>query len=260
MALPSLGASLSRSPLRGAFRLVAWGDVTRSDAQRRRPPNRDALRRATKREFSHFRLWSRPTTPTDHEAELQPIAKTCLVSGCSRPVRSNGICEAHRSQARRAGLKPSTTPPETLGRLEVAPDPAHVRVAALLRPLEPTKTPDVPTYSAVVKAARSWSLRAVQILGEIASDPEQRGADRVKAAAELLDRALGKAPQHLDVSTDLPAKLLTDDALRAAAAEILARVPQGALIEAQRVEPTAERPAIDAEMVPPSAETDGAVR
>jgi len=79
------------------------------------------------------------------------------------------------------------------------------------------------------------------------ADPKTRPGDRIKAASELLDRGLGKAPQHLDISTDLPAKQLTDEALRLAAAEIVAKLPANAVVEVDAPEGKAEAQTVDAE-------------
>jgi hypothetical protein len=42
--------------------------------------------------------------------------------------------------------------------------------------------------------------RMLNILVEIAEDTEQSGSARVAAADKILDRALGKAPAHVDIS------------------------------------------------------------
>jgi hypothetical protein len=42
--------------------------------------------------------------------------------------------------------------------------------------------------------------RMLNILVEIAEDTEQSGSARVAAAGKILDRALGKAPAHVDIS------------------------------------------------------------
>jgi hypothetical protein len=44
------------------------------------------------------------------------------------------------------------------------------------------------------------AARMLEILVEIAEDTEQSGSARVAAAGKILDRALGKAPAHVDIS------------------------------------------------------------
>ena len=50
------------------------------------------------------------------------------------------------------------------------------------------------------KYALQYAYEALDVLVEVAEDVEAPAAARVSAAAKILDRALGKAPQHLDVS------------------------------------------------------------
>jgi len=164
----------------------------------------------------------------------------------------------HRGRARRAGLDPARLNPAAIAWLSGDATKLEAALEGQRRELAPPAsqnlapaTPDVPTYSNVVRASRVWSLRAVQTLAAIMEDAEVRPEARIKAAEALLDRALGKAPQHLDISTDLPAKQLTDDALRMAAAEILSRLPAGAVLELEPAKPEAEP--IEAEIVEDSS-------
>lgn len=55
-----------------------------------------------------------------------------------------------------------------------------------------------------VKAmAQDYSADAVEVLAQIMSDPEAPPAARVAAADKLLDRAIGKSKQEVEVSTEV---------------------------------------------------------
>ena len=62
----------------------------------------------------------------------------------------------------------------------------------------------------VKEAARAMSIEALDTLGEIMRDPKQTGAARVAAANSILDRAWGKATQHI---TTERVQELTDEEL-----------------------------------------------
>ena len=53
---------------------------------------------------------------------------------------------------------------------------------------------------AYAEQALKHAARMLDILVEIAEDTEQSGSARVAAADKILDRALGKAPAHVDIS------------------------------------------------------------
>jgi hypothetical protein len=53
---------------------------------------------------------------------------------------------------------------------------------------------------AYAEQALKHAARMLDILVEIAEDTEQAGSARVAAADKILDRALGKAPAHVDIS------------------------------------------------------------
>ncbi|MBM0207636.1 hypothetical protein JNW90_35155 [Micromonospora sp. STR1s_5] len=59
--------------------------------------------------------------------------------------------------------------------------------------------------------ARGYSSEAIETLAAIMKDGEQSGAARVSAASVILDRAWGKAPQH--ITTD-PLGDMSDEQLR----------------------------------------------
>ena len=50
------------------------------------------------------------------------------------------------------------------------------------------------------KHALQYAYKALDVLVEIAEDVEAPAAARVSAAGKILDRALGKAPEHVDVT------------------------------------------------------------
>jgi hypothetical protein len=50
------------------------------------------------------------------------------------------------------------------------------------------------------KYALQYAYKALDVLVEVAEDVEAPAAARVSAAAKILDRALGKAPEHVDVT------------------------------------------------------------
>lgn len=50
---------------------------------------------------------------------------------------------------------------------------------------------------------RSNTYKAVKVLAEIATDKSADPAVRVKAASEILDRALGKAPEHVSLDIEM---------------------------------------------------------
>jgi hypothetical protein len=50
------------------------------------------------------------------------------------------------------------------------------------------------------KYALQSAYEALDVLVEVAKDVEAPAAARVSAAAKILDRALGKAPEHVDVT------------------------------------------------------------
>jgi len=88
-----------------------------------------------------------------------------------------------------------------------------------------------PTFFEVVKLARANTPEAITRVVEIMRTAD-RASDRLKAAEIILDRGLGKAPQQVNVDLGLPATQLTDEALRIAAGEILAKLPPGVSVAA----------------------------
>ena len=104
-------------------------------------------------------------------------------------------------------------------------------------------------YFEIIKLARTFSEEAVLKLVHL-----MRGAERediqLAATNALLDRGLGKAPQTVEINVDGPARDLTDQALRIAAQEILARLPEGATIEVEGESKPAQT--LEVEILPPS--------
>ena len=61
------------------------------------------------------------------------------------------------------------------------------------------KSLSVPRWE-FAKKAQQYADRMLAVLVEVAADVEAPAAARVSAAAKILDRALGKAPEHVDVT------------------------------------------------------------
>src|SRR5215207_2178013 len=78
----------------------------------------------------------------------------------------------------------------------------------------PTGRPKLPAE--VREAAMARTVRAIEILGDIMVNESAPEAARIAAADKILDRALGKAPQSLDVNTR------KDDAYDYSIAELVA--------------------------------------
>ena len=78
----------------------------------------------------------------------------------------------------------------------------------------PTGRPKLPAE--VREAAMARTVRAIEILGDIMENESAPEAARIAAADKILDRALGKAPQSLDVNTR------KDDAYDYSIAELVA--------------------------------------
>jgi hypothetical protein len=55
------------------------------------------------------------------------------------------------------------------------------------------------TVAKVRKLARKHTAAAVATLAEVMLNPDEKGAARVAAAKELLDRGHGKAPQTMEI-------------------------------------------------------------
>src|SRR5215204_950433 len=89
-----------------------------------------------------------------------------------------------------------------------------------LRPAQPGEVrnpggrPKLPAE--VREAAMARTVRAIEILGDIMENESAPEAARIAAADKILDRALGKAPQSLDVNTR------KDDAYDYSIAELVA--------------------------------------
>lgn len=52
------------------------------------------------------------------------------------------------------------------------------------------------------RIARENSVPALQMMVDIMRDEKQQSKDRIKAGEIILDRAYGKAPQHIDANFD----------------------------------------------------------
>lgn len=160
----------------------------------------------------------------------------CRVAECNLPPIAYGLCSAHRSRAVRRGWKPKDLDAaqlealaHTVRKITRAADtgvPVNVKIVdgrvTEMRALAPATVAILPVRQArhadIVALARGAATDAIQvIINEMTT--ADRAADRLKAAELLLNRA------ELDINSDIPARLMTDDALRRAAAEILSRVP-----------------------------------
>jgi uncharacterized membrane-anchored protein len=61
----------------------------------------------------------------------------------------------------------------------------------------PKGRPKVPEE--VKELARAYTVEAIETLADVMRDAAQTGGARVSAAATILDRGYGKAPQHMTV-------------------------------------------------------------
>src|SRR5215204_5086930 len=82
-----------------------------------------------------------------------------------------------------------------------SPHPNSLANLRLVQPgqpsLNPGETPEVPAE--VREAAMALTPDAIRVLGEIMNDPKAPPATRVTAADKILDRALGRSAQSVEV-------------------------------------------------------------
>jgi len=111
-----------------------------------------------------------------------------------------------------------------------SPHPNSLANLRLVQPgqpsLNPGERPKVPAE--VREAAMALTPDAIRVLGEIMNDPKAPPATRVTAADKILDRALGRPAQSVEVKgekrTFLSTALLTWSRLPASAAWKVARL------------------------------------
>jgi hypothetical protein len=87
---------------------------------------------------------------------------------------------------------------------------------------------------------RESTYDAVKVLVEVAKDENADTATRVKAAELILDRTLGKAPQHvsLDFQGDVPWKQLMAQAVVGSVEQARALLEEGDVVDGEVVEDT----------------------
>jgi hypothetical protein len=87
---------------------------------------------------------------------------------------------------------------------------------------------------------RESTYDAVKVLVEVAKDENADTAVRVKAAELILDRTLGKAPQHvsLDFQGDVPWKQLMAQAVVGSVEQAKALLEEGDVVDGEVVEDT----------------------
>jgi hypothetical protein len=110
----------------------------------------------------------------------------------------------------RGPLTPDPQPQKARGNTE-ALAPYRIKPGQVLNPSGRPKTP-----AAVREAALALTPAAIRVLGEIMQDKKAPPATRVTAADKILDRALGRPAQTVDVHTT------KHDALAYSIAELVA--------------------------------------
>lgn len=82
-------------------------------------------------------------------------------------------------------------------------------------------------YRTVVDLARKRTVRAIKVLTEIMEDAGADESARVKAAATLLDRGWGRAPQVLEVRRTMKPREMSLEDIRRRRDELMAEVGDG---------------------------------
>ena len=147
----------------------------------------------------------------EREPSVLSTLTTCTVEGCKKYAHAKGLCQAHYDAERRfqaaeaEAASGEAKPPQARGGrrrkrpIDAAPNPAYPpsRTRGLRAPWRKGESGNpagmAKSIVEIHRLAREMTPAALEKLNEIVHDPKAANRDKIMAAAQILDRGLGRA-------------------------------------------------------------------